>query len=89
MRCHIPSPSWAPGSAAALISSLRRRTNTAWETHGLLTLLGLPQGARIEEHSSFLASIHQLDLQSVSIITALGNPHLLLPTWLCWNTKHY
>lgn len=89
MRCHIPSPSLAPGRAAALISSLRRRRNTGWEMHGLLTLLGLPQGARIEEHCSFLACIHQSDLQSVSIITALGNLHLLLPSRLCWSSKHY
>lgn len=57
--------------------------------HGLLTLLGLPQGTRIEELCSFLACIHQSDLQSVSIITALGNSLLLLPTQLCWSSKHY
>lgn len=56
------SPSLAPSNAAALFGSPRRRRNTDWKMNGLLTLLGLLQGARDGKHYSFLALIHQSDL---------------------------
>lgn len=80
MRCCSLSLSLAPSSAAALISSLTSSRNSGWEIQNFQPCLGLPQGLRTEKHCSVLACIHQSDFQSESVITALGNPHLHLPS---------